>query len=134
MRASDSFVEFLREQLAPLGRVDMRRMFGVQGVYCSGLMFGLITDDTLFLRVDDGNRDIFGDAEATPPLTYERRGRIVDLPFRRVPDGLLDETDELVAWARAALAAAARVAAKRGGKAGRRKSTWRPARPVKRGA
>jgi DNA transformation protein and related proteins len=28
MVASDSFAEFLREQLAPLGRITMRRMFG----------------------------------------------------------------------------------------------------------
>jgi DNA transformation protein len=33
MVASDSFVEFLREQLAPLGRVTMRRMFGKTGVF-----------------------------------------------------------------------------------------------------
>jgi DNA transformation protein and related proteins len=41
MVASDSFAEFLREQLAPLGRVTMRRrMFGATGVFCNGLMFG----------------------------------------------------------------------------------------------
>jgi len=40
MVASDSFAEFLREQLAPLGRVTMRRMFGKTGVFCDGLMFG----------------------------------------------------------------------------------------------
>ena len=36
MVASDSFAEFLREQLAPLGRVTMRRMFGKTGVFCDG--------------------------------------------------------------------------------------------------
>jgi hypothetical protein len=41
MVASDSFAEFLREQLAPLGRVTMRRMFGKTGVFCNGLMFGM---------------------------------------------------------------------------------------------
>ena len=40
MVASASFAEFLREQLAPLGRVTMRRMFGKTGVFCDGLMFG----------------------------------------------------------------------------------------------
>jgi hypothetical protein len=37
MVASDGFAEFLREQLAPLGRVTMRRMFGKTGVFCNGL-------------------------------------------------------------------------------------------------
>ena len=45
MVASDSFAEFLREQLAPLGRVTMRRMFGKTGVFCDGLMFGMVTDN-----------------------------------------------------------------------------------------
>jgi len=35
-----ALAEFLREQLAPLGRVTMRRMFGKTGVFCDGLMFG----------------------------------------------------------------------------------------------
>ena len=41
MVASDGFAEFLREQLAPLGRVTMRRMFGKTGVFCDGFMLGM---------------------------------------------------------------------------------------------
>ena len=51
MVASDSFAEFLREQLAPLGRVTMRRMFGKTGVFCDGLMLGMVTDNMLYFRV-----------------------------------------------------------------------------------
>ena len=113
MVASDSYTEFLREQLAPLGRITTRRMFGKTGVFCKGLMWGMITDDTLYVRVDDLNRAVFREAEATPPLSYEKQGRTIDLAFWRVPERLLDEPDELVTWARAALAAAHRVASKR---------------------
>src|SRR5712671_6574286 len=70
MVASDSFAEFLREQLARLGRVTMRRMFGKTGVFCDGLMFGMVTDNTLYFRVDDDNRATFKEAEAFPPLNY----------------------------------------------------------------
>jgi DNA transformation protein len=114
MVASDSFAEFLREQLAPLGRVTMRRMFGKTGVFCGGLMFGMVTDDTLYLRVDDHNRATFKEAESFPPLNYEKQGRTIDLAFWRAPDRLFDEPDELVIWARVALAAARRVAVRRG--------------------
>src|ERR1700687_5615098 len=62
MVASDSFAEFLREQLAPLGRITMRRMFGKTGVFCDGLMFGMVTDNMLYLRVDDRNRAAFKEA------------------------------------------------------------------------
>ncbi len=121
MVASDSFTEFLREQLTPMGRVTMRRMFGKTGVFCDGLMFGMVADDTLYVRVDDHNKSIFKESESVPPLNYEKQGRIIDLAFWRVPERLLDEPDELIVWARAALGAARRVAAGRGRTAQRRK-------------
>jgi DNA transformation protein and related proteins len=122
MVASDSFAEFLREQLAPLGRVTMRRMFGKTGVFCGGVMFAMVADDTLYFRVDDHNRAAFREAEAFPPLTYEKRGSTIDLSFWRAPERLFDEPDELMTWAREAAAAAHRVAAKRERTTPRRKS------------
>jgi DNA transformation protein and related proteins len=113
MVASDSFAEFLRDQLAPLGGISTRRMFGKTGVFCDGVMIAMVTDDTLFLRVDEQSRAAFKEAEAYPPLNYRKKGATIDLAFWRAPDRLFDEPDELVTWARIALAAARRVAAKR---------------------
>jgi DNA transformation protein len=113
MVASDAFADFLREQLAPLGRVTMRRMFGKTGVFCDGVMLGMVTENTLYFRVDDQNRVTFAEARRFPPLNYAKRGSTIDLSFWRVPERLFDEPDELVAWAQVALAAAHRVAAKR---------------------
>ena len=121
MTASDGFAEFLSDQLAPLGRITMRRMFGKTGVFCDGVMFGMVTENTLYFRVDDRNRETFKEAEASPPLNYRKKGETIDLSFWRVPERLFDEPDELMTWARAALAAARRVAAKRERTAPRRK-------------
>ena len=126
MVASDTFAEFLREQLAPLGRVTMQRMFGKTGVFCDGVMFGMVTENTLYFRVDDQNRVMLKEAEAFPPLNYAKKGHTIDLSFWRAPERLFDEPDELIAWARAALAAAHRVAAKRERTAPRRKSKPQP--------
>jgi DNA transformation protein len=114
MVASDGFAEFLSEQLAPLGRVTMRRMFGKTGVFCDGLMLGMVTDNTLYFRVDDDNRAAFKEAASFLPLNYRKKGSTIDLSFWRAPDRLFDDPDEFVAWARLALGAARRVAAKRG--------------------
>lgn len=113
MVASDSFADFLREQLAPVGHVTMRRMFGKTGVFGDGLMLAMVRDDALYFRVDDENRALFKEAKAFPPLNYEKGGGSIDLAFWRAPERLFDEPDELVAWARAALGAARRGAAKR---------------------
>lgn len=113
MVASPDFAAFLREQLEPLGHVVLRRMFGKTGVFCQGVMFAMVADNTLYVRVDDRNRATFAEAASSPPLAYAKRGEMIDLSFWRVPDRLMDEPDELMEWARAALAAAHRVAAKR---------------------
>ncbi|HEY7551817.1 MAG TPA: TfoX/Sxy family protein [Hyphomicrobiaceae bacterium] len=126
MVASATFAEFLCEQLAPLGRVSMRRMFGKTGVFCDGLMLAMVRDDTLFFRVDDHNRAVFREARSVPPLNYEKKGATIDLAYWRAPERLFDEPDELVAWARAALAAARRVAAERERTAPRRKAKLPP--------
>ena len=119
MTASASFAAFVCEQLAPLGRITLRRMFGKHGVFCDGVMIGMVRDNTLYFRVDDQNRAVFHEAAAFPPLNYEKKGALIDLAFWRAPERLLDEPDELVAWARAALGAARRVAMKRVGTAAR---------------
>ena len=131
MVTSNSFAEFLCEQLGLLGHVSLRRMFGKTGVFCDGLMLGMVRDDTLYFRVDDENRDILKEAEAFPPLNYEKGGAAIDLAFWRAPERLFDEPDEFVVWARAALGAARRVAAKRDRPAPKSKSTTHPARKKK---
>jgi DNA transformation protein len=127
MVASDSFADFLREQLAPLGSVAMRRMFGKTGVFCDGLMFAMVTDDTLYFRVDDHNREAFKEAESFSPLSYDKKGETIDLSFWRAPERLFDQPDVLVTWAREAMGAAHRVAAKRKRPAPRRKAEPRDA-------
>jgi DNA transformation protein len=131
MVASDTFADFLREQFAPLGRVTVRRMFGKTGVFCDGVMLGVVTENTLYFRVDDQNRAILSEAAAFPPLNYVKKGQTIDLSFWRAPERLFDEPDELIAWARAALAAARRVAATRERTAPKPKSVMRKSLPRK---
>lgn len=113
MAEPDSFSAFLLEQLAPLGHIAPRRMFGAIGLFHQGVMFAIIADDALYVRVDDGNRDELREAAAEPPLNYTKRGKVIDLSFWRVAEPLLDDRDTLLVWARSALGAARRVAAKR---------------------
>ena len=124
MVASTEFADFLRDQLAPLGHVTLRRMFGKTGVFCEGVMFGMVAENILYFRVDSQNREAFKEAGSFPSLNYVKNGSMIDLAFWRAPDRLFDERQELMVWARAALAAAHRVAAKRGsGKS--RASLWK---------
>ena len=110
MATSSATLEHLRELLAPVGAISVRRMFGGAGIYCDGLMFGLVADDTLYFKADDRNRPAF-EAESMSPFAYEKKGgQVAIMSFWRAPERLLDEPDELAGWAREALAAAHRAA------------------------
>ena len=125
MATSAEFVAFVAEQLAPLGHVTTRRMFSGAGVYCDGVIFALILRGALYFRVDGGNRHAYA-AEGLAPFSYEAKGRTVEIgSYWRVPERLFDDPDEMVEWARAALAAGRRAAAVKKSKAKRKPATRR---------
>ena len=104
MTASDGFIEFLNDALSGL------RMFGGAGVYVDGVMFGLVADETLYLKADDATRGAF-EAEGQGPFVYVSRGRTTTMSYWCAPERLLDDPDEMAAWARTALGVAQRAAA-----------------------
>ena len=134
MAVRESLVALLEEQLESLGRIAFRRMFSGAGVYCDGVIFALILRDTLHFKVDDGNRAAY-QAEGMEPFSYEAQGQRREIgAYWGVPERLLDEPEEMLEWARAALAAGRRAgAAKKPGNPGKRKRPAKPEKPGKRG-
>ncbi len=113
MPKPNEFVEYLLELLAPLGEVSAKSMFGGYGIYRDGLMFGLVANDVLYLKVDDINRGSF-ESRGLPPFTYERKDKpAIVMSFHRAPEEALEESEALCAWARDASAAALRNANKK---------------------
>lgn len=108
MTADRAFASFVEESLQPLGPVAARRMFGGYGIFLDGLMFALIADDTLYLKVDDDNRPAF-EARDLGPFVYEGKGRPVRMSYWEAPSEALDEPEVLCAWASGAIGAARRV-------------------------
>ena len=108
MTVSKHFIEQIAELLAPLGDIRIRRMFSGGGVYCDGVMLGLIADDTLYLKADAESCKRF-EAEGQGPFVTHGRGKPVRMSFWRAPERLHDEPDELQDWARQALAVARRA-------------------------
>ena len=110
--------DFILDLLTPL-HPQPRRMFSGVGLFCDGAMFGLLVRDAFYLRVSDATREAFERA-GSAPFSYDRSGRNVSLAaYYEVPEGLLDQPDELLQWARDAIDAAS--AAKRKPKAARKR-------------
>jgi DNA transformation protein and related proteins len=121
MAVSEDFLEFLKDQLRGLGHITTRRMFSGAGIYCDGVIFALLLRDVLHFKVDDGNRGAY-EAERLEPFIYQSRGKVVRMEaYRRVPERLFDDPDEMLEWARAALAAGRRAAGEKKAKVRTRK-------------
>ena len=98
----------IKELFSVFGPVDARRMFGGAGIYADGTMFALLADGVIYLKADDGNAAAY-DRESLGPFTYAtKEGKRGVMSYRRMPDRLYDDPDELATWAREALAAARR--------------------------
>jgi len=124
--------DFIRELFAQFRPVTVRRMFGGAGLFAEGLMFALVFDGAIFLKVDEEGIPAF-EREGSRPFTYTRgkssdRAREASLPYWRLPERLYDDPDELAVWAARSLAIAERksfAAGKRAGKKTSRKGARR---------
>lgn len=108
----NDFVEFLKEVFSNFGPVSARRMFGGYGLYYDGLMFGLVAQDTLYLKADAENQHFF-DAEGLEKFTYEKSGKTFSIAYFQAPDAIFDDSDEAALWAQRSFNAALRAAVKK---------------------
>jgi DNA transformation protein and related proteins len=106
MAVSDDYLHYVLDQLAGLGHITSRRMFGAVGLYHEERFFALISRDTLYFKVNDSNR-----------LHYEERGMerfrpfddkpLWSMTYYTVPADVLEDAEECVIWARKSAATAA---------------------------
>ena len=100
----DGLREFLTDQMGGLEDLVFRAMFGGHGIYSGGLFFGVLTrEERLFFKTDEINRP-----------DYEARGMDTFLKnFYAVPAEVIEDADELLVWARKAIAVQVRAQAPR---------------------
>lgn len=104
MAVSSDYLDFVLEQLAPLGVLTSRKMFGGVGLYANGLFFALIDDDVLYLK---GDASVKADFEAAGSQPFQPFGMDKPMAYWSAPVDALDDGDLLVAWARRSVEVAA---------------------------
>ena len=103
----------MKEQMAGLGALSVRRMFGGAGVFSEGLMFALVVDDVLFLKADETTKPAF-ESEGLEPFTFGAKGgKRTVMSYWRAPARCLDDPDEMASWGRKAQNAARRASQKK---------------------
>jgi DNA transformation protein and related proteins len=108
MPVSQTYRTYVLEQLAGLGTVTARPMFGGLGLYHEGVFFGLVDDDTLYLKVDDTTRSEYELAGMRPFRPMPKEGP--SMRYYEVPGEVLEDAGALRAWAAKAVEVARRQA------------------------
>ena len=105
--------DFLIDLFADFGPVTIRKMFSGFGISADGINFAMSLRAGLYFRADEQTIPQF-EAEGSKPFSYQTSTKTVTVSsYWQLPARLFDDSEELAAWARAALAAAQRAALKK---------------------
>lgn len=128
MAVTTDFCEYVIGQLAQAGRVTSRRMFGGLGLYLDGLFFALVDDDVLYFKTGDSTRQRYERAGTRPFCPYPDQPD-KSMGYWEVPADVLEDPEELAAWAREAMQVALDA---KGAESGRKRSRARRRPPRRR--
>ena len=113
MAFDEGLYAWAQEALAPLGQVTMRRMMGGATLYLDGTVFAILDDDQVWFKAD-AESDAVWDAEGCERFAVTfKDGRVDTMNYRRAPLDVYDDPEAMQSWARLALEAGLRSAAKK---------------------
>jgi DNA transformation protein len=111
VKTRDGFLLYVLDQLDGLENIVSRRMFGGVGLYAGTVFFGVIYHEILYLKVDAHTRGDYERAGMRPFRPFA--DRTPSMQYYEVPAGVLENGEDLTAWARRAIAAAERGASQK---------------------
>jgi DNA transformation protein len=110
MAVSESYREFVLEQLGRVTPVTGKSMFGGVGIYSQGLFFALIAEDRLYFKVDDTTRSEFEQLGMEP---FRPFGEDSAMGYYEVPADVVEDAVRLAAWMKKAIGVAAKAKIKK---------------------
>ena len=108
MSRRHEFLVLVLDQMAALGAISARAMFGGHGLYCNGLFIAIVTGDKLYFKADAKSQPRF-ETRGLPRFQYQARGKTVQLLYYEAPPEVYEDTQAMLDWGQLALAAAVRA-------------------------
>ena len=109
---ADDYIEYLKELFADFGDIGARAMFGGHGLYHEGVIFGIVIDEAVYLKVDAETKADF-EAAGCAPFIYDMKGKPLPMSYWSVPAEAMDSAQAMRPWAKRAYEAALRKPIKR---------------------
>ncbi len=99
MKKSDSFRDFVLDQLHSLEEMSCRSMFGGYGLYLGEAFFGIIHEGRLYFKTDEATRAKYRDGGSGPFAPSKTQ---VLKTYYEVPAEIVEDDELLAFWAREA--------------------------------
>jgi DNA transformation protein len=99
---NQSLKDHVLKELAVLGDITCRSMFGGYGLYWRETIFGIVFGDRLYFKVDEQSKGEYLD-KGTGPFQPNERQTLKS--YYEVPPGVLTDPEALLSWAREAIRA-----------------------------
>jgi len=113
MAADQGLIDWISEAMEPVGTVTKRAMMGGATLYCDGTIFAIVShDDVLWFKADN-ETDAMWDEAGCGCFTFDMGGKTGSMNYRRAPDDVYDDPDELRRWGLLGLDAGRRAPVKR---------------------
>lgn len=94
--AEGDFNEYVvKDLLADVENIFSRAMFGGYGLYKDGIIFGIIADDELYLKVDTRSKKEYREF-GSRPFEYERKNyKKIAMSYWFIPEEILEDRERL---------------------------------------
>jgi DNA transformation protein and related proteins len=97
---SSDYIEFVKDQLAPLRGISTSRFFGGIGLSSEGTQFAMLMAGSLYFVVDDCTRPKYQKMGSSCFSYGTKNGRVEVAKYYAVPAELLEDQEQLVSLAR----------------------------------
>lgn len=110
---TQDYIDFVIEQLTPIGVISSKRFFGGLGLCIDSTQFSMLMGNALFFVVDDSSRDKYIDMGAECFWYMKKNKKIQVRKYHEVPAGLLENQETLLLWAKESLSIAKKLSIKK---------------------
>ncbi|MDH3442905.1 MAG: TfoX/Sxy family protein [Deltaproteobacteria bacterium] len=106
-KKDETFKDFVLDQLQGLDDVEARRMFGGFGLYQDETFFGIVHKGRLYFKIDETT---VGEYQKRKMKPFRPNPKQTLKSYYQVPADVIEDVDQLSAWARAAVRCQPRIA------------------------
>ena len=105
MRVKSELASYVEEQLAFLGRISTKSIFGGIGIFVDERLLGIVMEDKLYLHTDASNLRAYQD-RGMPQFKPYPNAFDLTTDHHQVPEDVLADPTQLKGWGERALTAA----------------------------